>query len=152
MQKLTVNFDPDTRFCELIHSYNKRFVTYVSQAVKPPSRRKYSSETRRWSVHVSKLPQVVAVATRYFQHVDYRAVPPEVQIRIVQFMDRVRSAPPVVGGRHKTPHEMLFVTPDAPPEVIKAAYRALAQKHHPDHDGDPERFREVDEAWKKLKT
>jgi curved DNA-binding protein CbpA len=32
----------------------------------------------------------------------------------------------------------LGVSPEAPPEVIKAAYRALAQKHHPDrHGADP---------------
>lgn len=34
-------------------------------------------------------------------------------------------------------YENLKVARDAPPEVIRAAYRALAQKYHPDrHDGD----------------
>ncbi len=34
-------------------------------------------------------------------------------------------------------YENLKVARDAPPEVIRAAYRVLAQKYHPDrHDGD----------------
>lgn len=31
-----------------------------------------------------------------------------------------------------TYYDILKVAPDAPPEIIKAAYRALCQKHHPD--------------------
>lgn len=35
-------------------------------------------------------------------------------------------------------YELLKVTSDAPPEVIRAAYRILAQKFHPDRSADAE--------------
>lgn len=44
----------------------------------------------------------------------------------------------------------LFVTQDAPTEVVTAAYRALIKIHHPDKGGDPDRFREIDTAYKEL--
>lgn len=150
MKTLTIHFDPDTRFCSLTHPYNKRFVAFVSQGIKPLSFRRYDDRTRRWEVHINKIPQVVAAAKRFFEHVDYRALPPDVQIKIVQFAEKSGDLP-VGHTRPKTPYEVLYLATNAPPEVIKAAYRALAQKHHPDHGGDPNKFREIDEAWKKLK-
>lgn len=47
-------------------------------------------------------------------------------------------------------YDRLFLTPDAPPEVIKAAYRALTKIHHPDAGGDAEEFRKIDEAYRSL--
>ena len=44
-------------------------------------------------------------------------------------------------GRRQDHYEVLGVNPDAPDEVIRAAYRALAAKYHPDRnpsDGDAE--------------
>jgi hypothetical protein len=37
-------------------------------------------------------------------------------------------------GRRQDHYEVLGVTPDAPEEVIRAAYKALAAKHHPDRN------------------
>jgi hypothetical protein len=36
----------------------------------------------------------------------------------------------------RTPFEILGISPDAEPEVIAAAYRALAKKYHPDGNGN----------------
>lgn len=36
-----------------------------------------------------------------------------------------------------THYDCLKVAPDAPPEVVRAAYKALAQKFHPDRNADP---------------
>ncbi|MTI93934.1 MAG: J domain-containing protein [Firmicutes bacterium] len=47
-------------------------------------------------------------------------------------------------------HKILGVAPDAPPEVIKAAFRALMKIHHPDVGGKPERARMIEEAYRKL--
>lgn len=47
----------------------------------------------------------------------------------------------------KDPYEILQVHRQAEPEVIRAAYRALARKYHPDSGGDPRRMAEITEAW-----
>jgi curved DNA-binding protein CbpA len=45
-------------------------------------------------------------------------------------------------GRIHSHYENLKVARDAPPEVIRAAYKTLSQKYHPDrHPGDPEAAR-----------
>jgi len=61
----------------------------------------------------------------------------------------------------KTPHEILDVPRGASQEEIRAAYKRLAGKYHPDkveHLGDEfkalaeEKFIEIQEAYQKLKT
>ncbi|MEO8509872.1 MAG: DnaJ domain-containing protein [Chloroflexota bacterium] len=47
-------------------------------------------------------------------------------------------------------YSILQVTSGAEPEVIRAAYRALAQKYHPDHAGSTHvarRMAELNRAW-----
>lgn len=57
------------------------------------------------------------------------------------------SASPTDGPQ---PHRVLYVAPDAPEEVVRAAYRALAQVYHPDHGGSEEAIRELNEAYEAL--
>jgi curved DNA-binding protein CbpA len=49
-------------------------------------------------------------------------------------------------GMHD-PYEVLQVHRRAEPEVIRAAYRALARKYHPDFGGEPGRMIAITEAW-----
>jgi len=43
-----------------------------------------------------------------------------------------------------THYDILKITPDAPIEVIRAAYRVLSRKHHPDRNPeDPEAARSM---------
>ena len=64
-------------------------------------------------------------------------------------------------GAEKDYYTILQVATYATPEEVKAAYRALAKKHHPDvrssadagdasHDPDVEKFRDVVEAYQVL--
>jgi curved DNA-binding protein CbpA len=48
------------------------------------------------------------------------------------------------------PYEVLQVHRQAEPEVIRAAYRALARKHHPDFGGEPSRMIAITEAYATL--
>jgi curved DNA-binding protein CbpA len=45
------------------------------------------------------------------------------------------------------PYEILQVHRRAEPEVIRAAYRALARKYHPDFGGEPARMAAISEAF-----
>jgi hypothetical protein len=45
------------------------------------------------------------------------------------------------------PFAALYLLPSAPVEVVKAAYRALATLHHPDHGGDAERMKIINAAY-----
>ncbi|MGZ6267571.1 MAG: J domain-containing protein, partial [Candidatus Limnocylindrales bacterium] len=47
----------------------------------------------------------------------------------------------------RDPYEVLQVRPSADPEVVRAAYRVLARKYHPDHGGDPTQMVALNDAW-----
>ena len=49
------------------------------------------------------------------------------------------------------PYRVLQVSPDAEPEVIQAAYRALARKHHPDVGGSELQMAMLNAAWETLR-
>lgn len=53
-------------------------------------------------------------------------------------------------GSHSGPHSKLYLLNNAPIEVVKAAYRALSLLHHPDHGGDEERMKEINNALDKI--
>jgi len=44
-------------------------------------------------------------------------------------------------------YEVLQVHPRAEPDVLRAAYRVLARKYHPDHGGDARRMITLNDAW-----
>lgn len=44
-------------------------------------------------------------------------------------------------------YDTLSVSQTAPVEVIRGAYKALSQIHHPDKGGDPEKMTAINEAW-----
>ena len=47
-------------------------------------------------------------------------------------------------------YRALHLLPSAPPEVAKAAYRALARIYHPDRGGDALAMQRVNIAWESL--
>lgn len=47
-------------------------------------------------------------------------------------------------------YEILGLSKSASAEDIKRAFRRMAQEHHPDKGGDPEKFKEVNEAYQVL--
>lgn len=47
-------------------------------------------------------------------------------------------------------YNTLGISRDADQETIKAAFRKLAMKHHPDRGGDPNQFQKINEAYETL--
>jgi hypothetical protein len=52
----------------------------------------------------------------------------------------------------KNPYSVLGVSADAPDAVVDAAYRALAKEKHPDNGGDPDEFKEIKQAYDRIKS
>lgn len=50
------------------------------------------------------------------------------------------------------PYSTLGVSPSASDQDIKNAFRKLAVKYHPDRGGDESKFKEINEAYDKIKT
>jgi hypothetical protein len=48
------------------------------------------------------------------------------------------------------PHATLWLLPGAPPELVRAAFKCLAQIHHPDKGGDEEVMKRLNEAYGRL--
>ena len=51
----------------------------------------------------------------------------------------------------QNPYKVLGINDDASLSDIKAAYRVLVKKHHPDKGGDKKTILEINEAWEILK-
>jgi len=49
------------------------------------------------------------------------------------------------------PYQILGVTPDAPFEVIEAAYKVKAKKAHPDKGGSEKEMRKINWAYSEIK-
>lgn len=49
-------------------------------------------------------------------------------------------------------YDDLFITSEAPPEVIDAAYRALVKKYHPDTGGSAEDMKRINIAYETLRS
>lgn len=49
-------------------------------------------------------------------------------------------------------YEVLEVSPNASPEVIRAAYRQQLLKHHPDQGGERRAFEEIQKAWQESQS
>jgi hypothetical protein len=47
-------------------------------------------------------------------------------------------------------YRTLYLVPGCPPELVKAAYRCLAQIHHPDKGGDTVAMQKINEAYRRL--
>jgi hypothetical protein len=58
--------------------------------------------------------------------------------------------PPPPKPKAVDPYVTLHLLPSAPPEVVKAAYRALAVLNHPDKGGDEEAMKRLNEAYGRL--
>ena len=124
----------------------------VLQGVIPADDRHYDGE--KWHVLKKHLLAVVRAGYEISGRVDYSRMPGAVQMDIAEAKKHwipgsIRVGVPAAKVK-SDPYAVLHLLPGAPIVVVKAAFRALSKKHHPDQGGDPNRFKEILGAYEDI--
>lgn len=146
--------------------YNANFVNQL-KALVPPDLRMWEGDEKRWYVFESFVEQVIELAENYWPNIDtdYYREPAYGSGRSKQgsgykwdsqdyqgnHTDSGHSQHAAWTSNGSTDHDALYVKPNAPKEVITAAYKALAKLYHPDTGGNAARMQTVNLAYERLK-
>ena len=125
----------------------KQFTEFLKYSVKPPTVRRYEVASRSWLVHYRQLRTIALAARRFYTEVDWSLLPPEWQMVIAGG----ETSTLVAQELEDNPFSTLYVTDDAPLEVIHAAYRALARVHHPDAGGSESEMQRLNDAYERAR-
>jgi hypothetical protein len=141
--------------------YDAFFVAQLKDAV-PAELRQWDGDNKRWYVFESHAEAAVRIARAYWPDIDlsrYGTAQEQGWRRTYQRGGQRQQSSS--RGSYREPwsnasapasdHATLYVTIDAPPEVVRAAYKALAIKHHPDKGGDSQTMQRVNGAFDRLK-
>jgi hypothetical protein len=109
-----------------------------------PNLREYEPDTKQWFV-------ADAARTQLDRWLGYMHVEHGVEAEWITTDDAHERARNPHTSAKADPHAVLHLLPTAPPEVVKAAYRALAVKLHPDKPGgDTHAMQRLNQAYKQL--
>lgn len=134
-----VPFDQDAFLA--ISSYDEDWIAFVKEL--PTAQRGYVPTRKSWWINYDFLLEARDVGTEYFDAVDWSSLDEQYRVALG---DKIAKPEPPPRGDHAT----LFLIAGAPPEVVKAAYRALALLHHPDRGGDAAKMKAVTAAYARL--
>jgi hypothetical protein len=122
----------------------------------------FAADTNAFTYAVSELKGIIPVAFRNYDPTkktwiitDWECLDEWIsELRSVyeietEYDDEQPSRPPPPQSI-ASPFQTLYLLPNAPPEVIKAAYKALAKIHHPDARGNSEKMIEINRAYETL--
>lgn len=98
--------------------YSPAFVRDIKRQI-PSDFREYDPSHKQWIVSVAFEDELTKLCKRHYS-----------DVRVIK-----ESASSTAIPEH---YRTLYVLPDAPDEVVQAAYRALVRMHHPDVSNDPD--------------
>lgn len=136
--------------------YDPNFVDQLKSIV-PHELRLWENDLKRWYVFELWAEQAVELARRYWPNLIDNRARQEQERRdndagFRRQQERARGQwNASVNVSPSSDHAALCVTSDAPPEVIKAAYKALAILYHPDTGGSVTKMQSVNDAYTRLK-
>lgn len=129
--------------------FNRRWLTAIRSVVPFKQKRKDGDE---WWIGQHYQQVAIEITKHFFPQTIVRAQVAEAEQfgfdKWVQFQQGDVFVP---RKDIQTARSVLFVTEDAPMEVVHAAYRALTKLYHPDVGGDEERFKEIQRAWEETR-
>jgi hypothetical protein len=138
-------FQREGDWVRLLGPTSRPFIEFLKYGIKPQTMRRYDGDSRAWLVHWKQLRTLANTARRFYEAVDWSTLPPEWQM--VAAGGEATTTVVEEPEEKENPFTVLHLTEDAPLEVIIAAYRALAQLHHPDHGGSDEAMARINDAY-----
>jgi hypothetical protein len=123
------------------------FIQNIQAKLKRPFRF-WDTATNCWVVHWAYITWVTSEAKKYFFDVTYNTLPDEWQMRAAGAVPITNTIPIGIPDL-PSPFSILHLADNAPISVVRAAYKALAMTHHPDHGGSTEKFQELEDAYQR---
>lgn len=117
--------------------YDPIFIDRLKLEV-PGYERSYDPDSKTWTIHRTYVDRVLYMMRERFGHVEVYGKPVTFNFSQQHVND---------GCQCDSAHRTLKVCQDAPPEVVKAAYRALSKANHPDHGGSHVTMIQITEAY-----
>ncbi len=128
----------DSHHLEIATPYNASFVNALKLVI-PSEYRRWQPETKTWIIRARYHEKALRLLRLFFPSATVGEKP---------------SARAAYGQGHEcrcdADHRALYVCQNAPPEVVRAAYWALAKAHHPDAGGDHQRMQAINAAYARL--
>src|SRR5262245_17535682 len=124
--------------CELKTPYDEVYLDDFKNRV-PHFARRWNQERKLWVIQERFVAVALQVVRQYFTLIELNEKKQQQQHQRSDYSDR---PPP--------PYTTLHILPSAPLEVVRAAYKALALLHHPDHGGDLHTMQTINAAYEKI--
>jgi hypothetical protein len=145
-----------TRFADLRYTdVNMRVRTSFDEAFRRDlmalsATRTWDPKMKEWVIELGERQLVLGIVKKHFntEAIIERNKPPEERSRRPRRQTAGRAAYTGVGA--DPDYAVLHLLPSAPPQVVKAAYSALAKMYHPDKNTDPkavERMKAINKAY-----
>lgn len=120
----------------------------IKSGVRPASNRSVDPSTGECLVHWQWIGWVATLIRRNGWAVDWSSLPTSWQMIAAGISTSARTSENV--DNQNSPYAALYLLSSAPMFIVKAVYKALVSKHHPDVGGDVKKFQEIDIAYRSI--
>lgn len=130
-------------------SFNRRIVDDLKDYI-PPWARRWDPDRRCWEVDDVWWDEAREILATHGVDIKIDSDPFGTWTRPPRGSSTPTPPPGVTRIPLDTDLRVLFLLPGAPPEVIRAAYRALSLLYHPDRGGDAQCMKRLNQAYENL--
>lgn len=149
LSKLILHYNDANETIELSFK-NEELQNFLSSSIQQSSRTWFQKKSC-WVIVPDVLPDVISFSRHLFNHIDSSSLPLHYQKIIQNVLQGVwnKSKNTVKSTlRSSGDHAELFLLESAPDFVVKATYKALAKRYHPDGDEpDADKFKRIKDAY-----
>ena len=144
MSKLTLRYNHLLEAIEL-HFNNTDLKNFLSSSL-PQGSRTWNKNSKCWVILPFVLGKVIAYSRHLFSQIDSSSIPIRYQRTIQKALQGIIEDEKDIKS-NSSPYSTLYLTTEAPDFIVKAVYKALVFKYHPDKGGDSEQFQRVKDAY-----